>query len=742
MGAVSDTISFTIAFETGSQVTTINPYAFYNCTTITSVALPESVTEIGSYAFYGCTFMKSISGMNNVTTLGDYAFKSCNKLDEISLDKVTGFGSNVFDNCRSLTLTITNPNMDLTNQDFEPAILCGYANSTARDYYKTKYEDDSSWLALDGDGTKSFKVSVSAGDGATLDSGMFMDTYYGITGGSVETLTSYAIKPHYTLDGYYLDNTCYYKYDATNKAMKQNITTFPADYTSDTMTLTATFVPEEYTIHYHLNGGTFDNDVSEDILKTTSEPYTYAEGKKLITKVHYTGYDFAGWYPNLDKTSSPVTEMTKTDYGSKEFWAKWTPHTYSIAFNGNGSESGSMEEQSMTYDVAKALSDKGFTKTGYTFTGWNTKANGSGTAYQNKEEVKNLSSVDGITLNLYAQWSANERTKYTVNYVYQGLSSAGIADYKTSFTYYGKTDTKVTPDASSELVTRDGFTAPANQTITITGDGSAAVTYLYTRNKYNIKVNTDVAGIKGVSGDGACYYGQLVTVSFTTMDGYSARGLKPTDESGIDMGFTSSTSNSFKFTMPYNDVVLDPSTDAKTYTVTLELNGGANNGSDITGYTYGDTVSLPVADDMLLAGFVFDGWYANADFEGDSVSQITPETIGNKIYYAKWKAGLYSITLDTDGGVINSGNVTSYKFNYGATLPTEITKHGYSFIGWWDGFHTVSEIDKTEYGNKSYVALWQDNSTTGVQISDMDTVIDTEGTNSVTITEADAVDTV
>ena len=78
-----------------------------------------------------------------------------------------------------------------------------------------------------------------------------------------------------------------------------------------------------------------------------------------------------------------------------------------------------------------------------------------------------------------------------------------------------------------------------------------------------------------------------------------------------------------------------------------------------------------------------------------------------KSYFTiRTKPVTYSVTLDTDGGTINSGNVTSYTEGIGATLPTDVTKDGYTFLGWFDGDTKVEVIDTTATGNKSFRAKW------------------------------------
>ena len=85
----------------------------------------------------------------------------------------------------------------------------------------------------------------------------------------------------------------------------------------------------------------------------------------------------------------------------------WKANTYTVKYDGNGSTGGSTASSSHTYDTAKALTANGYTRTGYSFNGWNTQADGKGTAYADKVSVKNLTSTNGATITLYAQWTKN-----------------------------------------------------------------------------------------------------------------------------------------------------------------------------------------------------------------------------------------------------------------------------------------------------------------------------------------------
>ena len=153
--------------------------------------------------------------------------------------------------------------------------------------------------------------------------------------------------------------------------------------------------------------------------------------------------------------------------------------------------------------------------------------------------------------------------------------------------------------------------------------------------------------------------------------------------------------------------------EANTYTVTLNTNGGTINSGNVTGYTYGVGATLPTADDMTYTGYTFKGWYDNEGLTGFPVTAISDTETGNKEYWAKWEADAYTVTLNTNGGTINNGNVTEYTYGVGATLPTDVTRTGYTFKGWYDNENLtgspVTAIGGTEMGNKEYWAKWEIN---------------------------------
>ncbi|MGN0677010.1 MAG: leucine-rich repeat domain-containing protein [Ruminococcus sp.] len=84
-------------------VTSIENYAFLNCSKLTSIAIPDSVVSIEKGAFQRCSKLETITIPNSVTSIKEFAFSSCSNLKSITIpDSVTSIGEYIFSNCTSL----------------------------------------------------------------------------------------------------------------------------------------------------------------------------------------------------------------------------------------------------------------------------------------------------------------------------------------------------------------------------------------------------------------------------------------------------------------------------------------------------------------------------------------------------------------------------------------------------------------------------------------------------------------
>ncbi|MFX3631641.1 MAG: S-layer homology domain-containing protein, partial [Candidatus Pristimantibacillus sp.] len=130
-----------------------------------------------------------------------------------------------------------------------------------------------------------------------------------------------------------------------------------------------------------------------------------------------TGYTFAGWNTeaNGSGTSYAAAATLTMDVANVTLYAQWTANpTYKVTYNGNGSTGGTAPTDSGTYETgttATVLSKGSLVRTGYTFAGWNTEANGSGTSYAAAATL----TMGMANVTLYAQWTANPSYKVLYN---------------------------------------------------------------------------------------------------------------------------------------------------------------------------------------------------------------------------------------------------------------------------------------------------------------------------------------
>ena len=152
--------------------------------------------------------------------------------------------------------------------------------------------------------------------------------------------------------------------------------------------------------------------------------------------------------------------------------------------------------------------------------------------------------------------------------------------------------------------------------------------------------------------------------------------------------------------------------------VTLDLGGGTlGNSSDAIQIIVknGSTFTAPASDGLTRPDGDTDNYFMWLDGNGNSYepggsvpADVTELTV-------QWTAPTYAVTLNTNGGTINNGNVTGYTYGVGATLPAadDMTYTGHTFKGWYDNENLtgspVTAIGGAETGNKEYWAKWEIN---------------------------------
>ena len=150
-------------------------------------------------------------------------------------------------------------------------------------------------------------------------------------------------------------------------------------------------------------------------------------------------------------------------------------------------------------------------------------------------------------------------------------------------------------------------------------------------------------------------------------------------------------------------------------TVALDLNGGSI--GDATGTVNivvknGESFTAPSGEGLTRPNGNTDSyfWWLGSDGESYVPGAMIPAGVASLT--AQWTALTYSVTLHANGGTISSGNVTSYNYGEGATLPAadNTTREGYTFAGWYDNEvltgNPITEISTDETGNRTYWAKW------------------------------------
>lgn len=532
--------------------------------------------------------------------------------------------------------------------------------------------------------TKVVTISLNANGGSV--SGKTVTAYVGNTVGTLPVPT----REHYTFVGWFT---------AVSGGTEVKSTTILSE--ANDVTLYARWSPVTYRVELNANGGSCSTD---------SETVAYDSIYGTLPIPTKTGYTFNGWYTAVSG-GTKITEDTKVTAASNHtLYAQWSVNSYKIDFNGNGSTGGSMSKLEMKYGTAKKLTANAFAKTGYSFNGWNTNSDGSGTSYADKASVNNLTSTNGVTVTLYAQWNANTGTKYVVNHYQMNVSGSGYTLKETE----NKTGTTASSVTIANLKkTYAGFTyeggmgttsataikpSTLDTTTTVLADGTRVINIYYSRNKFTLTLNKGT-GITAVSGAGTYYYGQSVTIDATVAIGYT--WSKWSDNNAT---------KKVAITMPANALALTANATLNSYTINYTLNGGTVATANPTSYNV--TTADFTLNNPTRTGYTFAGWTGTGLSAATKTVTVAKGSTGNRSYTATWTANTYIVTFDANGGSCSTASKSvTYDSTYG-TLPTP-TRTGYTFTGWYtassSGTKITADTKVTVTANQKLYAQWTAN---------------------------------
>ena len=367
---------------------------------------------------------------------------------------------------------------------------------------------------------------------------------------------------------------------------------------------------------YTRNSYDFNYSSTENIDLNNSTPEgNYPYGTEITIKAKdKDGYTFSSW-SNGDTTNPTTFELT----GDITISPNYEANKYNVVFNSNGG-SGTMPNQEMTYDKEAKLNKNIFTREGYTFAGWNTKADGTGTSYDDEANVKNLAKSGNIIL--YAKWNPNDNTSYTVNHYKQTVDKSGYVLADTD-NLTGTTDSVVTPETKSYT----GFISPSVETITITGDGRAVLNYNYDRVEYDFTL-TNSEYIESNVSQGKYPYETDITITAKEKTGYHFSNF---NDNILENPYSFKLTENKTFTVNY---------EPNTYNVVFNSNGGSGSMNNEE-FTY-DVKQKLSKNGFNRTGYTFNKWNTSSDGTGTSyldeeeVENLT--TSGNYNLYALWNA--------------------------------------------------------------------------------------------------------
>jgi len=478
------------------------------------------------------------------------------------------------------------------------------------------------------------------------------------------------------------------------------------------------FIPcpaiEEYIVLYNGNGST-----GGTVPKDTSSPYI--PGSSVIVlgntgNLTRSGYRFVDWNTKPDGSGRPyyTPDIFSMPPLNVILYAQWASN-FTVTYNSNGSTSGSVPVDGSLYNSGETVVVLGntgtLTRTGYTFSGWTTNSNGSGTVYNNPNEILMPSS----NVTFYAKWTPVGSTAYTVIYDGNGVTGGtGTVPVDVSSPYNSGLTVTVLGNSGTLVKLVDGTTYQfAGWNTMSDGSGTnyvAGNTFTMPSSDTTLYANWIIGGVRlryfpnsSAGGSGtAPSSSETYYTAFSTQPVVGNTGSFINTISPVFAGWNTA-SNGSGTSYPVGSNIIMPGGGTVTlhaqwipnggpFTLTYDGNGATSGTvppSSGDSYSAGQPaiiVGNTGSPALTNSSLIFNGWNTAANGLGTSYpagSYITMNT--NKILYAQWGSlPSVTVTYDANGG---SGTVpaeTNYPSNVQVTILGQgsLTKSEYTFLGW------------------------------------------------------------
>lgn len=532
---------------------------------------------------------------------------------------------------------------------------------------------------------RSYTATFNGNGGGTPSPSTITKTY----GSELGTLPTCS-RTGYTFLGWYTASSGGTKISSTTKI-------------TGTVTYYAQWSINSYTLTYNVNGGNAVSPTSKSVQYGSA--YGTLPTPTKNSDAEFT-YAFAGWY-TAASGGTQVTANTTMGASNTTIYAHWTATRRSYTINYQTTY-GSLNRtsQSVAYGskgsctLTMPSNNAQYT---YTFQGWYTAANGSGTKVGSSLTLETPSVTGAATYYAYVTrtvnsytWTFNANggtgnTTKTLNYndtlsTLPTASKAANAQY--TYTFVGWFDTSAS-SGGTQLTT----------STKCTGNKTWYARYTATTNKYTFTFNANG--------------GSTPSSSSITKNYNEAIGTLPTCSRAADNTYTYTFAGWFDTSSTSGGTQLTTTTKVtsnktwyarwtatyKNYTVTWNGNGGTPSKSS-SSFHYNDALgTLPTA---TRTGYTFKGWSTSAS--GSVNVSTTTKVTGNVTYYAVWQINSYTLTVTAGAGGTVSGSGT---YNYGATATLKATPSaGYHFVKWSDG-NTNASRTVTVTGNATYTATFE-----------------------------------